>query len=385
MDTVTHALVGAAISDCWFRKRLGPVATPFALLAAAVPDIDSLTYAVSTEMALANHRGYTHSLLPIFLAAPLIGVAGNALASRRGGWKMWWVLALLCLLSHTFFDLLTSWGTMPLLPFSNARLSWDIIPIIDAFLLAVTIGSFVANRILRWERVDTFINPLVYPVVHRHPRRQKVGDWFGKIAVGLIAVYLLFGWQQNRQAVRLATEALRQQGAAPVEVRALPILLTYIAYDIAARDADGTIYNSACSSYAQWASGEQAALCFRVYPTLPAAETAEELASPDGRFFAWYSQNMFVAARSGDAGSGKGIVLQDRRFFRMTDPDASRFEMTFLDGVPGAALVQPGDRRMNIREELSRLWELVRHGTGAGFDAPAGALEADNADQNVGE
>ncbi len=373
MDTVTHALVGAAVSDSYFRRRLGPAATPFALLAAAAPDIDSFTYFVSTEMALANHRGYTHSLLPIVLAAPLLALAGHAIANGRARWRsgwteswaLWTVLALLCLLSHTLFDLMTSWGTMPLLPFSNARLSWDILPIIDAFLLAVTGASFVANRILRREKVDTFINPLVYPVVHRHPGRQRAGDLLGKIAVALVVVYILLGWQQNRQAVRIATETLRAQGVRTVDVRALPVLLTYIAYDIAALDGEGAVHNSAYSSYA----GND--MRFRTYPPLPPAETARELESPEGKFFAWYTQGMFVSARA-EGAEGKGIVLRDRRFFRVTDPDASRFETTFLYDSAGnrsvARLRQQAYGRMDIRAELSALWRLTWEGRGAGFD-----------------
>ena len=367
MDTVTHALVGAAISDCWFRKRLGPVATPFALAMAALPDIDAATYFISAETALAHHRGYTHSFVPMLLAAPLFGWIGYAVSARRDGWKLWWLLALLCLFSHTIFDLITSWGTMPLLPFSNARISWDIVPILDVFLTAVTLGSFVLNRILRWERVDTFLNPLVYPVVHRHPGRQKAGDWIGKIAVALVVAYLLVGWQQNRQTVRIATEELKKQGIAPVEVRALPILLTYISYDIAARDAEGTVYNAVYSSYAP------KEMRFRSYPTLSPDEAGEELASPEAGFFAWYSQNMFVAAKAAGEAAGRGVVLHDRRFFTLTDPDASRFMMEFRydesGRLSGASLGQRGLRGVNVRDELDRLWQLTWRGVGAGKDA----------------
>lgn len=259
MDTVTHALAGAAISDCWFRKRLGPVATPFALAVAALPDADVVTRLVSRESFLLHHRGITHSFLAILLAAPLLGLAGRALA-KRGGWKEWGALALLCLLSHTVLDLLTSWGTMPLLPFSNARLAWDVLPIIDLFLLGVTGASFVLNRLLRRERVDSFVNPLVYPVVHRHPGRRKVGDWAARIALALAFLYILVGAQQNRQTVRLAAEALRRSGVEAAEVRALPIFLTYIAYEITAREADGTVHSALYSSFAP----EE--ICFRAHP-----------------------------------------------------------------------------------------------------------------------
>lgn len=366
MDTVTHALVGAALSDCWFRKRLGPVATPFALAAAALPDIDSVTFLISAESAWAHHRGITHGFFPMLLAAPLLGYLGWCISERRERWLLWSLLALLCLYSHTLLDLVTSWGTMPLLPFSNARVSWDVAPVLDAFVFSTTAASFVAIRVLRWERVDTFLNPLVYPVVHRHPGRQKVGDWMAKIVVALVVCYLLVGWQQNRQTVRIAREALKAQGITVVEVRALPIMFTYIAWDIAARDVEGNVYNAVHSSYAP------GTMRFVKYETLPRDAIAPELSSPDGRLFTWYSQNMYVARRDEEK-DGSGISLHDRRFFSLGQPERSAFVMRFpaRDAAAPAtlrgAVVQRGFAGIDIRDELRRLWEL----TWRGVETPA--------------
>ncbi len=359
MDTLTHALVGTAVSDGFFRRRLGPLATPFALLASSLPDIDSVTYLISPESAWAYHRGITHSFFPMLVAAPILGYLGYRISRREGTWLLWSGLAVLCLYLHTIFDLITSWGTMPLLPFSNARISWDIVPILDVFLTSVTAASFVANRILRWERIDYFINPLAFPVVHRHPRRQVAGDWVGKVALALVLIYLLIGWQQNRQTVRLAREELAKSGVDAVEVRALPIMFTYVACDIAARDADGVVYNAVYSSYAR------APMRFVRFDTLPAAEIRSVLATPEGRMFAWYSQRMFVADRVGTA-DGDRVRLHDRRFFTLTNPASSAFVMEFAIDAAGNVTASRAAQRalegLDVREELRRLWELTRHG-----------------------
>ncbi|MCC8109197.1 MAG: metal-dependent hydrolase [Planctomycetes bacterium] len=369
MDTVTHSLVGAAISDGWFRKRLGPLATPFALVASALPDADIFTYLISPESAWMHHRGYTHSLFIMILAAPVLGLGGYFLSRRRGEWWRWALLALLCLYAHTIIDLVTSWGTMPLLPFSNARVSWDVAPILDIFVTSVTAASFVLNRILRWERVDTFINPLAYPVVHRHPRRQRVGDRVGAVATVLVVVYLLLGWHQNWQTVKVARAALEAEGIAVSEVRALPIMFTYIAWNIVARDTDGNVYNAVHSSYSPQP------LRFRKYPTLPHEEVRTVLDSPEGRMFRWYSQNMFIANRQ-PAGDGWQVNLEDRRFFTMTRPDRSQFVMVFTEApdgsVTGVRSVQAALDGISIRDELDRLWNL----TWRGRPEPTGAPEA---------
>lgn len=355
MDTLTHALVGTAASDSWFRRRLGPVATPFALLVSSMPDLDVLAYLVSPEYVWVYHRGITHGFVPMLVAAPILGWLGYRISRREGTWLLWSLLALICLYAHTLFDLITSWGTMPWEPFSKARISWDIAPILDIFLTSVTAASFVTNHILRWERIDYFINPLAYPVVHRHPRRQRAGDWVAKIAVFLVVAYLLVGWQQNRQTVRIARQELAKQGVEAVEVRALPIMFTYISWDIAARDSDGNIYNAVYSSYAR------APMRFIKFAALPQEELAPVLATRAGSLFAWYSQGMFAGDKEGER-----IRLYDRRFFTLTKPETSRFAMEFERDASGAMTggraAQRGFEGMDVREELRRLWELTRYG-----------------------
>ncbi|MDR1744193.1 MAG: metal-dependent hydrolase [Planctomycetota bacterium] len=359
MDTVTHALVGAAVSDCYFRRRLGPLATPLALIVSALPDFDMAARLVSRESVWMYHRGFTHSFLPMLAAAPILGYLGYRLSRRESSWTLWSLLALICLFGHTLLDLATSWGTMPLLPFSNARLSWDIVPIVDIFLTSTTAASFVINRILRWERVDNFLNPLAYPVVHRHPARQRAGDWLSKVAMTLVVLYLAVGWHQNRQTVRIAREELARQGVEAVEVRALPIMFTYVAYGIAARDAGGTIYNAAYSSYAR------GPMRFVRFESLPRDELAGILATPQGGLFEWYTQNMYVADREA-AEWGERIWLHDRRFFLLGNPEQGRFDMEFrLDfsgAVTGVYSEQLGRRGIVVKEELLRLWELTRDG-----------------------
>lgn len=359
MDTLTHALIGAAISDSGFRRRCGAVATPFALAVGALPDIDILTYFVSPESAWAYHRGYSHSFFVELLAAPVLGYVGLRLARGRGTWLSWCLLALLCLFAHTLVDLVTSWGTMPWLPFSNARVSWDIAPILDVFVVTLAAASFVTNRILRWERVDHFANPLAYPVAHRHPRRQRAADRVATVAVTLLVVYFLVGWQQNRQTVRLAGEELAKAGVSAVEVRALPIMFTYLAWDIVARDASGTVYNGVVSGYAP------KPIAFTAHPTRDDAETRAALASPAGRLFAWYAQDMFVADAAARA-DGWLVTLRDRRFFTLTAPDDPRFTMEIRLGADGvvssARAVQAGFRGVDVAEEIRALWNLTRYG-----------------------
>ncbi len=358
MDTLTHALVGAALSDGVFRKRLGRVATPFALVAASLPDVDIVTYFINAESAWAYHRGYTHSIAPQLLAAPILGYVGYRLAGRMGSCLQWALLALFCLVSHTLGDLATSWGTMPLLPFSNIRVSWDLLPIIDIFLTGVTGASFVVNRVLRREKVDTFDNPMAFPVVHRYPKRRHVAMWWARVSLVVVCLYLLVAVQQHAQTVRVAREQLNANGVDAVEVRAFPILFNYIAWVIAARDAEGAVYNAESSSYAPQA------MHFIRFPAARGAEVDKALSTADGRMFVWYSQGMFVAEE--DPEPGVSVRLSDRRFFALSSPKRSRFIMDFAKTPSGdmerVAARQLAFEGVDVWEEVRLLWELTKTG-----------------------
>ncbi len=360
MDTVTHALLGVAISDAAFRKRLGSLATPFAFFTAAAPDLDMPAAWIFGFQPWLEHRGYTHSFFPQLLAAPLFGLAAWLLVRHKGGILHWSLLALLCLFSHTILDLATSWGTMPLLPFSWQRISWDIAPIIDIFVFSFTATSFLANRILRWERVEQPLNPIAYPKVHEHPRRRNAADWLARCVVLLCAVYLLIGWQQNRQTVRKADEALRAEGIVPTEVRASPVMFTYIAWQIVAKDAEGNLYNALHSSYAPQKPE------FKKFVPSEHPDVEKVLASPGGRRFWWRTQGMAVAQRITDGAGGEVISLQDRRFFSLKQPWPSRVRLDFRVG-PEGKVEQLDMRRTGLfgpeaRAEFRRMWELMWEG-----------------------
>lgn len=356
MDTITHALVGSAIADGWFRKRLGPIATPFALISAALPDVDAITYLFSPETAWALHRSYTHSFIPILLAAPIIGYVGFRLSKQYGEWRLWTLLAVLCLFSHTILDMTTSWGTMPLLPFSNARVSWDIAPILDVFMFTSTMTSFVLNRMLRRERTQTFLNPITYPVTHKYPKRRRIADWVGRGAVALAVIYLAVGWGQNRQTVRVAKKALAQQGIEAENVRALPAMFTYIAWQIAAKDKNGNVYNSVHSSYAP------KTMRFVQYPEVNGREVATAKETARGKMFKWYTQGLAVAENS----ENRIVWLTDRRFWSLVKPHESRFAMGFSgDGNGGWKVKKAAYIPLTLeklKDEFRALWRLTWKG-----------------------
>jgi inner membrane protein len=156
LDNITHGLLGAAIG--MLRRRDGgpehdaPVtdtdkAVVWAtFLAAELPDID-VFFATDPMGSLVWHRGITHAVLigPVAALLPALAVKAVWRKARLGTVYGWSLLSLGA--AHLFSDWLTGWGTRLLLPFSEARLGLDWVPIVDWLaLLVLAAGVWMARR-----------------------------------------------------------------------------------------------------------------------------------------------------------------------------------------------------------------------------------------------
>jgi membrane-bound metal-dependent hydrolase YbcI (DUF457 family) len=146
MDTLTHGLAGALIAKTGFSQRIGKVATAVLVVSAVFPDSDIIVDIVGNEfLYLKYHRSLTHSFLGAFLFSALLA----GIFYRFSTYKKYWDLYFLCLLgilSHIFLDLPTSFGTMIFFPFSDRRVAWDMIFIIDLIFT----GIIVTPQLILW-------------------------------------------------------------------------------------------------------------------------------------------------------------------------------------------------------------------------------------------
>ncbi|MEW5735755.1 MAG: metal-dependent hydrolase [Thermodesulfobacteriota bacterium] len=149
MDTFTHALLGATMAAAAAPRALVRKAALAGALAGALPDADVfLSRASDPLFALLAHRHATHSLFVIPLGALVAAlILRYVLRSSlpRGH------LYLFCILgyaSHAPLDLCTSYGTHFLWPFTEGRISWDIISIVDpaVFLLLIAVLAVSLRR-----------------------------------------------------------------------------------------------------------------------------------------------------------------------------------------------------------------------------------------------
>jgi inner membrane protein len=124
------------------------------VIASELPDSDMISTFFGDAAGLLLHRTYTHSIpgiLVLTLALSLMLMKFWTGIPRRRLWG----LVLCGGLLHSFFDLLTSYGTKVLLPWRDTPYGWDVLPIIDPYLL-VLLALFVwtsrrySSKVVLW-------------------------------------------------------------------------------------------------------------------------------------------------------------------------------------------------------------------------------------------
>ncbi|MFK4303243.1 inner membrane protein [Paenibacillus sp. RC254] len=165
MDTITHTLFGLALygavkkSDMT-RKQKGALLFT-TVIGSQIPDIDviSTLWDVSGRYQM-WHRGLTHSLFLVPVWAAFIALLVR-LFFQHSGWR-WFGIALLAVFIHDTSDLFNAWGTGYFEPFSQMRVTFGTIPIVDLVLWALMLAGFLYVRFRRSARISSMA---VYRIV----------------------------------------------------------------------------------------------------------------------------------------------------------------------------------------------------------------------------
>jgi inner membrane protein len=175
MDTITHGILGAAVSQSIFSRRLPRGAGLIGAVAAMAPDLDIfITSAGDPTVGWLFHRHFTHSLIFIPVGGLIVSIP-FLLMDRFKDYRKEVILAsTICYATHGLLDSLTNYGTQLFWPFSNYRVALDSIGIVDPiYSLILLIGVILTAR---WKEM--------------RPART---------AVLLSSIYLCFGaWQHHR-------------------------------------------------------------------------------------------------------------------------------------------------------------------------------------------
>lgn len=133
MDSVTQILLGAAVGEAVAGRKAGNKAVLWGAVAGTIPDLDIIPgYFMSTVDALAFHRGMTHSIVFALLLSPLLAYGITKIHKRsEARYTDWLLLMFMGLFTHALLDCFTTWGTQLFWPFSDYRVAFKSIFVID--------------------------------------------------------------------------------------------------------------------------------------------------------------------------------------------------------------------------------------------------------------
>ena len=151
MDSLTHTVLGACLGEVIAGKKIGKKAMLWGALANNLPDIDVITGAWMNQAdSLLAHRGFTHSILFLLLAAPLLAwLFRKKYADSGMNYKTWLLIWGSGILIHIFIDALTAYGTGWFEPFSHYRVSFNLLFVADPFYTIALLVSAIALLIMK--------------------------------------------------------------------------------------------------------------------------------------------------------------------------------------------------------------------------------------------
>lgn len=307
MDSLTQAVYGAVIGQAGFQRRLGRKAVAWGAVAGTLPDLDVIATVVAGPLAEHSfHRGPTHSLLFAGLGGTALGILvarwyrHRAERSGRptpgaapGDAKAWAALFVTVFATHALLDAFTGYGTQLWLPFSNERVAWHGLSIIDPLFTVPLLLALLVGAAGGWRR----------------PRSVAAAA----VALGLVTGYQLWTLTWHGRAQDWVAERIVAEGWTPERVFVTPMPPASVLRRAVVLTGDsvhvGFFSLAAPEDVGRWASA----------PRLADPAVAAVLATPEGRVFDWFAAGM-TAGRTVENG-----------------PDVSRVRIDDLRfGIPGA-------------------------------------------------
>ena len=150
MDPLTHGLASLAVQRGFFPRASWRTVLAI-VFAGVIADLDSFSASFGPLAYLRWHRTATHSLL---FAMVLAFAAFLFSKTRRDSetlipWKGFsWVPILTAAALHLLMDVLQPDAIVPLWPFSPKRISLDIVPAIDPWLLMILAAAILLPELV---------------------------------------------------------------------------------------------------------------------------------------------------------------------------------------------------------------------------------------------
>ncbi len=175
VDSITHAVLGAAVGEMMLGRRLGSRALAWGALGGTLPDCDVLLAPFfSTANNLWWHRGPSHSLLVMTVVSFALSQwlakmwKKDKISRAQAGWFVFAAMA-----THVLIDCFSVYGTAVFWPFPVNRVAFNNLFIIDPLFTLPMLVTLAWLAFLRTKK--------------QVPKRRKLNAW----GLGLAAGYVL--------------------------------------------------------------------------------------------------------------------------------------------------------------------------------------------------
>ena len=153
MDPCTQGLLGASLSCALAKRDKLKVAATLGAIGGMAPDLDIFIRSVNDQLLFIEyHRHFTHSLIFIPFGALIITILLYPFIKIKNSFKSVYYYIFLGFSTHGLLDACTSYGTSLLWPFSDYRVAWNIISIIDP-IFTLTLLFFIIFSLLKKKRL----------------------------------------------------------------------------------------------------------------------------------------------------------------------------------------------------------------------------------------
>ena len=151
MDSLTQIALGAAVGTAVLGRKAGARAALWGAVFGSLPDLDVLMSYGDPVRDFTFHRAESHSLFWLTVVSPFLAALPARLHGTAGaGFRRWWLLAWLALVTHPLLDAFTVYGTQLLLPFSDYPVGIGSMFIVDPlYTLPLIVGVVAAMRLRR--------------------------------------------------------------------------------------------------------------------------------------------------------------------------------------------------------------------------------------------
>lgn len=302
MDSLTQLVYGAVIGQAGFQQRLGRKSVAWGAVAGTLPDLDVIANIVVGPLAEHSfHRGPTHSFLFAGIGGLLGGIAVASWYRRRsrsrtepmpggrpGDWVVWSGLFVLVFATHALLDAFTGYGTQLWLPFSNKRVAWHGLSIIDPAFTLPLIAALLYGLIKGFGR----------------PRAMTAA----LVALAMVTAYQVVTVRWQDRAMARVVAHLEQSGIEAERVFVTPMPPTSLLRRAVVLTEDevrtGFFSLASASDMGQWT----------VAPRDRSPEVAALMASAEGRVFDWFAAGIVAGRVTEDGGGQRRVQIDDLRF-----------------------------------------------------------------------